>query len=814
MIDATVDAPPRRDLRRELELPAERVRRRVDPAALPLETTAEVEPLVGTIGQPRALAALEFGLQAETDGFNVFVAGAPGSGRFTTARDSVARFAAARRPPDDWAYVHNFDAPDRPTALRLPAGRGPALARDMAEFVRSAQREIARAFESEEYARRQHELVSSVSQRREAMVQELVAFAHARDYALQVTAAGVVMGPRVDGKQMTKEEFEALPQARREEIDARGTEITERTAMYIRQVHELEKEATERMQALEREVALFAVGPLLHDLRSRYVDLGDVLAYIEAVEAEVVAHIDEFRQPDETDGLPLLLAAGRRPQFLRYAVNVLVDNGSSAGAPVVVERNPTYYNLVGRVEYRASFGTMVTDFREITAGALHRANGGFLLLEALDLFRHPFAWNALKRALRGSEVRIENLGEEFSAFPTASLRPEPVPLSVKVVLVGPPYAYALLYLLDEDFRELFKVKADFAPEMDWDDETGRAYAAFASRWVREAGLRHLDRSAVARLIEHGARLRDDQRRVSTRLIEISDAISEASHWAGVAGRDLVTAADVDRAVAEREYRSNLLEERIRAWIADGTIMIDTEGERVGQVNGISILDVGDHAFGKPARITARVAPGRGGAKSIEREIELSGPIHSKGFLVVDGYLAGTYGSVEPLALDATLTFEQSYDEVDGDSASSTELYALLSALSGLPLDQGITVTGSVNQHGEVQAVGGVTRKVEGFYATCKAAGLTGLQGVIVPAVNARNLMLADEVVEAVREGRFHVWAVRTIDQGIELLTGHAAGVAGPDGRFPEDTVHGLVQARLAAYAGRLRELLAGGDGRA
>ncbi|MGE5689053.1 MAG: Lon protease family protein, partial [Pseudomonadota bacterium] len=399
-------------------------------------------------------------------------------------------------------------------------------------------------------------------------------------------------------------------------------------------------------------------------------------------------------------------------------------------------------------------------------------------------------------------------------FPTASLRPEPIPVDVKVVLIGSPLEYRLLWLLDDDVRELFKVKADFTPELDW-DAAGDAYAAFASRWVRDQGLRHLDRGAVARLVEHGARLTEDQRKVSTRLIELSDAISEASHWAGVAGRAVVAAEDVERAIAEREYRANLVEERVRAFIADGTIMIDTDGGRVGQVNGISVLDLGDHVFGRPARISARVAPGRGGAKSIEREIELSGPIHSKGVLVVDGYLAGTYGASEPLALDATLTFEQSYDEVEGDSASSTELYALLSALSGLPVAQGIGVTGSVNQHGEVQAVGGVTHKVEGFFATCKAGGLTGDQGVIVPAVNARNLMLDDEVVEAVRDGRFHVWAIRTVEEGIELLTGCPAGVPDAQGRYPDDTVHGRVQARLEAYADTLRELLADGeDGRA
>jgi predicted ATP-dependent protease len=809
----SIEAPPRLAAQHALELEAEQLRRRVDPGELSFETTADLEPLLGTIGQPRALAALEFGLQAELRGFNVFVAGAPGSGRFTTARDSVERLATARSAPDDWVYVHNFLAPDEPAALRLPAGRGGSLAHDMDDFVRSARREITRAFESEDYARRQHELVAAISGRRDALVAELVDFAHARDFALDVTPVGVVTAPQVEGKALTREDFEALPQAQREAIEQRSTEITERTTKYLHQVRELEKEAAGRLRELERDVALFAAGPLLRELRERSTDLPDVLAYIELVEADVIAHLDEFRRSEEPAELqPFLLGGGRRPDFSRYAVNVLVDNSDVQGAPVVVERNPTYYNLGGRVEYRASFGTMVTDFREIKGGALHRANGGFLLLEVLDVLRHPFAWEALKRALRAGAIRIENLGEEFSGFPTASLRPEPIPLDVKVVVIGPPLAYRLLYLLDEDFRELFKVKADFAPEMDWNEESLTGYAGFASRWVRTAGLRHLDRSAVARLFEFGARLRDDQRKVSTRLIEISDVISEASHWAGAEGRDVVTGADVDRTVGEREYRSNLLEERIREWIADGTIAIDTDGRRVGQVNGIAILDVGDHRFGKPSRITARVAPGRGGPKSIEREIELSGPIHSKGFLVVTGYLNGTYGVHDPLALAATLTFEQAYEEVEGDSASSAELYALLSALSGLPLAQGMAVTGSVDQYGLVQAVGGVTRKVEGFFATCKSAGLTGEQGVIIPAANVRNLMLADDVVDAVRNGRFHVWAVEGVDEGIELLTGVPAGTADEEGRYPEGTVHGAVQTTLAAYVCRLRELAAPAEG--
>ncbi len=785
--------------RRSLEVPPSRLRRRVDLRALPFGTTAEVEPLTGTIGQPRALDAIEFGLAVETHGFNLFVAGAPGSGRMSTIRDYLDRVAAKRATPDDWVYVYNFAEPDRPNAIRLPAGRGGELGRDMESFVRAARREIPRALESEEYDRRQREISGELERRRELLTDELKTYAREHGYALETTPVGIVTAPVLDGEPLTRERFEQLPEADRERIVKAKGEIEARTSAYARAVHQLGKEAQERIQELEREVALYTVGPLFGELNERYAGLDEVLAYLRDVSEDLLAHLDDFKEEPEQE-LPFQLPgmAQRRGDLARYRVNVFVDNGALRGAPVVVERNPTYYNLVGRIDYRATFGAMVTDFREIKAGALHRANGGFLVLELSDLLRHPFSWEALKRALRGREVRIENLAEEFSAVPTATLRPEPVPLDVKVVVIGLPLFHHLLYQYDEDFRELFKVKADFAPDMDWSREHFGNYAAFVSRWVREAGLRHFDRGAVARLIEYGARLREDQRKLSTRLIEISDVVSEASFWAGEAGRKVVRAEDVDAAIRKREYRSNLIEERVRELISEGTIMIDAEGAKVGQVNGIAVLELGDYSFGKPSRVTARAALGRGRVESIEREIELSGPIHSKGFLILTGYLAGTYGQERPLALSATITFEQSYDEVEGDSASSTELYALLSALSGLPLDQGIAVTGSVNQHGEVQAVGGVTRKVEGFYATCKAKGLTGRQGVIVPAANVPNLMLDDEVVDAVREGRFHVWAVRTVDEGIALLTGK-----------PARTVHRLVAERLREYAERAESFAVG-----
>ncbi len=792
-----------------LRLTPSQLRRRLDPASLPFRTTDEVAPLVGTIGQPRALDAIDFGLEVADPGYNLFVAGAPGSGRTGTLRDYLERTASVRATPDDVVYVFNVGSPDRPTVIRLPAGRGGALARDMDEFIEGARREIPRAFESDDYARRRHEIAVELGGRRDALTAELEHFAAEQGFAAETTPAGIVTIPIVKGKPITGEEFARLPPETQEAIEQRGAAIQERVAETLRGLRRLEKEANERVRELDREVAQFAVGPLFHELVERYADSEAVLAYLDQIEEDIPDNLGSFRGTGEEEVpafLHALQGAERAERLARYRVNVLVDNTDASGAPVVVEKNPTFYNLLGRIDYRAQFGTMVTDFHQIRPGALHRSNGGFLVIQALEVLRSPFAWEALKRSLTTREIRIENLGEQFSAIPTATLRPQPVQLDLKVILIGSLEVYHLLYALDDEFRELFKVKVDFAPEMPWSDEHVGNYAAFISRRVRDNGLHHFDAGAVARIVEHGSRLREHQGKLSTRLTDIADVVTEASFWAGRSGRDVVSAPDVTHAIEQREYRSNLLEERVHETISDGTIRIETEGSRVGQVNGLAVIDLGDHAFAKPTRVSARVSIGRGSLTSIEREIELSGPIHSKGFLILSGYLAASYAHDMPLSLAATLTFEQAYQEIEGDSASSAELYALLSAIAEVPLRQDLAVTGSVDQHGNVQAVGGVTTKVEGFYAVCAARGLTGSQGVLVPRTNVGHLMLRDEVVEAVAAGRFHIYAIGSIDEGLALLTGLPAGVHGPDGAFPTGSLHALVNDRLRAFGERLREL--------
>jgi lon-related putative ATP-dependent protease len=804
-------SPPALLAATRFELPPEQLRRHLDPATLPFQTTADVVPLQGTVGQPRALDALEFGLEIGTAGYNLFVVGAPGSGRLSTVRDHLERVARERPVPGDWVYVHDFTQPDRPRAIGLPAGWGRGLARDVEELVQTAQREIGRSLESEEYQKRRTALVAEVERDVQALRAEIEAFAAARGFQLRFLPTGIALVPLLEGHTVTPEQAEQLSAEQRAELETRSQEIHGELQNEGRRLRRVERAGAERLAELERDTAAAAIASALNGLAEKYAAHPAVLEYLKAVQEDVPQHLAEFREHPQAGALDeqatladLLGATPRAAPSTRYRVNVLVDNGGIDAAPVVIERNPTYYNLTGRIEYRPQLGSMVTDFTQIRAGSLHRANGGFLVVEVLDLLSQPFAWEGLKRALRAREVTMENLAEQLSFVPTAGLRPQPIPLDVKVVLIGTPLLHMLLYARDEELRELFKVKVEFAPDMEWTDEHVLSYAAYMRRWIEQAGLRHFDRGAVARVVEQGSRLREDQRKLSTRLLDVSDLVTEASFWAGKAGRDVVTAADVDQAVSKKDDRSSLLEDRMREMVDRRTIVIDTEGARTGQLNGLTVLELGDHSFGQPVRITATTSLGRGSIESIERQVELSGPIHSKGVLILSGYLAEQYAQDWPLALRATLTFEQSYDEVEGDSASSAELYALLSALSGVPIAQGLAVTGSVNQHGEVQAVGGVTRKVEGFFHVCRQRGLTGTQGVVIPAANVASLMLDDEVVQAVREGRFHVHAVRTVDEAIELLSGTPAGERRPDGGYPEGTVHRLVADRLQAYAERLR----------
>lgn len=789
-----------------LELSASQLYCPIDPQALDIKPAEQLTPSGGIIGQPRAVAALRFGLGMRDSGFNLYVAGPPGIGKMTAVRTFLEQLAGAKAPPPDWCYLHNFDDPDQPRAYRLPAGRGRKLQQDMQHAIAEVRRAIARAFEGEAYNTHRAEIGQAMNDQREALLARLNERASEDGFLLRMTPMGIALIPAAQGHPLSDKDFEALPEAERAALLARHDKLQAELEATLKQGRAIERGAQEQLQELDRQVVLSVVGELFEELDQQYRDLPEIAGYLQAVQRDIQEHSEIFKdRPSPPAGAALDGMAMATPwlqdlPFRKYQVNALVDNGKQAGAPVVVEFNPSYPNLFGRVEKETLFGALSTDFTLIKAGALHQANGGYLVLPVEDLLRNPFSWDALKRALQSHALQIEDVGERLGFMTTKGLRPQPIPLEVKVVLVGPPLLYDLLSGYDEVFSELFKVRADFDTRMDRSPENIRDLAAFIGTFCAKEGLKPLDASGVARLLEHATRLAEDQGKLSAHVGALADVVREAQFWADQAGVAPIGAAQVQQAIDAKVYRSSQAHDYIQELIAQGTLLIDTAGACVGQVNGLSVVRLGDYEFGRPSRITASVGPGKGDIIDIEREVALGGPIHSKGMLILSGYMRATYAHDLPLTLSARLVFEQSYGGVEGDSASSAELYALLSALAGLPIKQGIAVTGSVNQHGEIQAIGGVNQKIEGFFEICQARGLTGEQGVLIPRSNVRHLMLRAEVVEAVRAGQFHVWAATTIGEGIELLSGVRAGARQLDGDFPEGTVNSRVERRLREFA--------------
>ena len=784
------------------ELSSEQVRKVCDPQSLGFQTTREIQPLEGIIGQGRAVQALQFGLDMPDRGFNIYVAGQSGTGRTTAVQAFLQEQAREQAVPSDWCYVNNFQDPYRPEALELPPGRSRELQRDVKAFVERARRDIQQVFDSEEYSERKAAVQEGLEREQQTLLQQMKQHAQDAGFQVQVTSMGMVFVPtREEGQPMDQQTFLSLPLEIQQELEQRQQQLQDELKDALRETRGLEKTTQERVQELDREVALYAVDLLVEDLLEKYQDLPEVMVYLQAVQEDMLEHIDLFRkQPEAPEGGGPQFLWIQETSFRKYEVNVVVDNSRLEGAPVVIELNPTYHDLFGRIEKEAQFGALSTDFTLIRRGSIHRANGGYLVLPVEEVLRNLFVWDGLKRAVRNGKIAVEELGERLGYVATRGLQPEPIPLKVKVVLIGSPQVYNLLYQQDEDFDELFKVKADFDVRMDRTEENIQAYLASICRLCQKEELMPLACAAAAKVVEYSSRLAEDQEKLSTHFAEIADLIREASFWAQKDKASNIEVRHVQQAIEADVYRSNLIQERIQEMIQQGTLLIDVQGEAVGRINGLAVLNLGDYAFGRPNRITVTIGLGRGGIVDIEREARLGGPIHTKGVLILSGYLMHQYAQHRPLSLSARLVFEQSYEGVEGDSASSTELYALLSALAGLPLRQGIAVTGSVNQQGEVQAIGGVNEKVEGFFEVCRARGLTGDQGVLIPQANGRHLMLREEVVEAVREGLFHLWPVRTIDEGIEVLTGVPAGARGADGAFPEGTVHHRVDQRLAELA--------------
>ena len=787
------------------ELTPSQLRRSCDPTSFGIDTTADATGADGIIGQPRATDALRFGLGMRNHGYHVFVAGPSGTGKMTAVNSYLAESARHRPTPDDLCYVFNFSDPERPRALQLPAGRGRQLGRDLDHALQVAQQQLPQAFDSDEYTSRRDELMKALEDQRERRLNELSEHSRAQGFLLQATPMGLLLVPLHNGQPMKEEDFAKLGARDQEEWQRRRSALQEEIAVVMKDLRHLERQTRERLEQIDREVALYTVGGLLEDLTEHYAGLPGVSEYLAALREDLVRQVGLFRAspdgPPEQNGM----GAFQREQALRrYRVNVVVQHEPTDGAPVVVETHPTYQNLVGRIEKEAQFGVLTTDFTLIRGGALQRANGGFLVIQAEDLLRQPLAWDGLKRALGNREVSIEDPSDLLGITSVRTLRPEPVPLDLKVVIVGEPSTYYLVHQLDPDFRELFRVRADFDVRMPRTSENEGEFVRFVCRMCQEEKLRPFDRTALASIVEHASRLVEDQSKLSIEFGAIAELVREADFWAGKDEKSTVTGTHVQQALDRHVYRSSMVEEYIQEAIARGTLIMDVTGSVVGQVNGLAVHQMADYSFGRPSRITAAVGVGRDGVLDVEREAKLGGRLHSKGILILSGFLMDRFARTRPLTLSARLAFEQSYEDVDGDSASSAELYALLSRLADTPIKQSLAVTGSVNQRGEVQAIGGVNQKIEGFFATCRAKGLTGEQGVLIPASNVPHLMLRGEVVDAVREGRFHVYPIASIDEGIEVLTGVPAGAPDSDGRFPPDSISGRIESRLATMAEALR----------
>lgn len=789
----------------------EQLCRDCDPTQFEFETTVELEELADVVGQERAVEAIRFGIGIQHDGFNLFVLGPSGTGKRTTVTRFLGRKATTEPVPPDWCYVNNFETPHKPRALPLPPGRGVALAKDMDDLVEELRTTISAAFESEDYRTRRQEAEEESKERQEAAFKEIQKKAQEHDIALLRTPVGLAFAPMRDGEVISPDEFQKLPEEERKQAEEAISELQGQLQDTAFQVRQWEREAREKVKELDRQVGMFAVGHLIDELREKHAELPRVVEYLDAVQKDVIENLDGFRKPRETsqDGVanwPRPVEGS--PLFRRYQVDVLVDHSQSEGAPVIYEDNPTYNNLVGRIEHIAQMGALLTDFTLIKPGAFHLANGGYLILEARQLLLQPYAWDGLKRALRSQEINIAPLGQALSLISTISLEPEPIPLDIKFILVGDRRLYYRLYQLDPDFGELFKVAADFSENIERTPENNLLYARLIGTIAHNEGLLPFDRSAVARIIKRSSRLARDSEKLSVHLLSIADLMREADYWARASEREAASADDVQRAINAQIHRADRVRERVQERIEQGTVLIDTSGQHVGQVNALSVTGLGSFAFGQPSRVTARTRMGKGTVIDIEREVEMGGPIHSKGVLILSSFLGARYAPDHPLSLSASLVFEQSYGGIEGDSASMAELCTLLSALADAPINQSFAITGSVNQHGRAQPIGGVNEKIEGFFDVCKLRGLTGDQGVIIPATNTRSLMLRPDVIDAVYAGEFHIYAMDTVSDAIELLTGLPAGERREDDTFPEGSINRRVEAQLIRFAEKQRDFAA------
>jgi lon-related putative ATP-dependent protease len=800
-------------------LPVEQLRQRCDPTILS-QAVEKAESSGNLVGQDRALAALRLAVEIRHADFNLFVLGPQGTGRHTAIEGILRTRAAKRQTPEDLAYVNNFDDPHKPAALRLPAGSAQKLKDEMARLVNDLAGDIPALFESEDYQTQRRTIDEEFGSQQEEAMADFSSRARAENVALIQTPMGFMVAAMRDGKVIKKEEFNELPEEEQSVIEEKIARFQNELKDVLANAPKLEREHRNRIEALNAEMAKRAVSGRIDEARQILGNAGAVADFLSRVHDDMVENPELFLQAasQQPDG-PFPEVTGKahlEPLFRRYMVNVVVAHDPTApeGAPVIVEDLPTFDRLVGRIEHISHMGSLVTDFTLIRPGALHRANGGYLVLDARRVLSEPYAWDALKRSIKERSITITSLADRTSLFSTISLEPDPVPLDVRVVLIGDRFLYALLVTLDPDFHDLFKVQADFEDALDRNDETLVQMAFLLRHYAEKEDLLPLADDAIARLLDESTRIAADSKKLSLRLGPMTDILREAEHYSRANEREMVLAQDVEEAVDERERRASRVRDRMREAIARRTVMIDTEGRKVGQINGLSVHELGDFRFGRPSRITARARMGAGKLIDIEREVELGGPLHSKGVMILSGYLTSTYALDMPFSLHASLVFEQSYGGIEGDSASCAELVALLSALSELEIRQDMAMTGSVNQLGEVQAIGGVNEKIEGFFDICAESkgGLSGNQGVLIPVSNVEHLMLRDRVTEAVEAGKFSIIPVTTVDEALELMTGVPAGIRGTDGNFPEGSVNARVEARLREFAMMRKSFASRGSG--
>jgi len=790
-------------MRKVKELKHTQVYRTCDLRPLKFKSTEDLTPCKDYIGQERAVEAINFGLGMEFRGYNLFLAGPPGVGKTTTIETILSSAAKDKPSPPDWCYVFNFQDPNEPKAIELPKGKGKEFKNDMEDFLQDLKMDIPRAFESKEFEEQKQNTMNEFQREKNNLFEELQKKAADSEMQVQFSPTGIVTIPLVQGKPVTQENYNALDEETKKKIKVRKEKIDIEVAESLKMARKIEKGAGEKVKELEKKVALFSVRDLIDSIREKYMTYPEVIDYFDQIQNHILENIDNFLPAKGAPAgaqMPFRMPQ-QEPTFTEYKVNVFTDNSNTKGAPVIFETHPTYTNLFGSIEKEARFGVLVTDFTMIRSGSLAKASGGYLVIDALDLFKYPFVWDSLKKALENEELRIEDVYQQYGFSSTVGIKPEPVKLDVKVIIAGNSQLYSMLYAYDDDFRKLFKAKADFDYVVERNDLTLSQYSCFIKSVCDRDGLNKFDRSGVETVIEYSSRLSGDQNKLSVQFGSITKILKEADYWAKVDNNSKsIKRQHVERAIDEKIYRSNMIEEKIQEMIAKGTILVDTGGLVVGQINGLAVYNIGDYAFGKPSRITCETYMGTEGLINIDRRAKLSGNIHDKGVLILSGYIGTKYAQKKPLNLSASIGFEQSYEMIDGDSASTAELLVLLSSLSGIPIKQSLAITGSVNQKGQIQPIGGANEKVEGFYDVCKAKGLTGEQGVIIPYQNVKNLMLKKEVVQAVKDKKFHIYSAESVDQAIELLTGKEAGSRGSTGKFKTGTINYLVDKKLKEFA--------------